>query len=279
MKTIYALIMAGMLALCGAAQAAPAAAAADVRLYRLDCGTMHFSDLSMMSDSGEYQGQTYDIVISCYVIKHGDDYMLWDTGFAKNFQQGVKNGTLDMKLSTTIVDQLRTIGLSSDDIRYVAISHSHFDHTGQTKDFPKATLIMQQREYAVLSDKKAAEAHFIDPELLGIRPDHLKLIDGDYDFFGDGTVKTILLPGHTPGHMALQLTLPHAGPVILSGDQWHFTENRARNQVPTFNFDHDATLKSSARLEQILRSTGARLIIQHEPADNAKLPKLPAYLD
>ncbi len=62
---------------------------------------MHFGDLSMMSDSGEYKRQTYDIVISCYVIKHGDDWMLWDTGFAKSFWQGVKNGTLDMKLSTS----------------------------------------------------------------------------------------------------------------------------------------------------------------------------------
>lgn len=277
MKTIYSLLLAGMLAFSGASQAAPTPA--DVRLYRLDCGTMHFGDLSMMSDSGEYKGQTYDIVISCYVIKHGDDSMLWDTGFARSFQQGVKNGSLDMKLSATIIDQLHTIGLKSDDIRYVAVSHAHFDHTGQTKDFPNATLIMQKLEFDVLADKKATAEHFIDPELLGIRPDHLKLIDGDHDFFGDGSVRAILLPGHTPGHMALQLTLPNTGPVILSGDQWHFTENRARNQVPTFNFDHDSTLTSSARLDEILRKTGARLIIQHEPADNAKLPALPAYLD
>lgn len=277
MKTIYSLVLAGILALCAAAQAAPAPA--DVRLYRLDCGTMHFGDLSMMSDSGQYKGQTYDIVISCYVIRHGNDWMLWDTGFARSFQQGVRNGSLDMKLSSTIIDQLRVIGLGSDDIGYVALSHSHFDHTGQTRDFPHATLIMQAREFAVLSDKKLAAEHFIEPELLGVRPDHLKLIDGDHDFFGDGTVRAILLPGHTPGHMALQLTLPHAGVVILSGDQWHFTENRVRNQVPSFNFDHDSTLKSSARLEDIVRRTGARLIIQHEPADNAGLPALPAYLD
>jgi hypothetical protein len=79
--------------------------------------------------------------------------------------------------------------------------------------------------------------------------------------------------------MALQVTLPRSGVVILSGDQWHFPENRRDNQVPTFNFDHDATIDSSGKLERLIARTKAKLIIQHEPADNAQLPVLPGYLD
>jgi glyoxylase-like metal-dependent hydrolase (beta-lactamase superfamily II) len=263
----------------GAAPTSP-----DMRLYRLDCGTMHIGDMTLMSDSGEYKGRSYDIVISCYLIKHGDTWMLWDTGFDKSFQAGVTQGQLKMDLKDTIADQLARLGLKREDIRYVALSHAHFDHSGQSNDFPDATLVLQRKEYAVLADRKNAEAHFITPELLSAhapeRGEHaLRLIDGDHDFFGDGLVKAIALPGHTPGHMALQLKLPHAGTVVLSGDQWHFPENRAKHQVPSFNFDHAATLASSEKLERIIRREHARLIIQHEPKDNMALPKLPAYLD
>jgi glyoxylase-like metal-dependent hydrolase (beta-lactamase superfamily II) len=255
--------------------------APDIRLYRLDCGTMHIGDMSMMSDAGHYKGRSYDIVISCYLVKHDDTWMLWDTGFARSFLAGVKQGALEMNLSTTIDKQIKELGLQPSDIRYVALSHAHFDHAGQTNDFPAATLVLQKAERAVLNDEKAASEHFIQPELLEkhLASGRIQEIDGDHDFFGDGTVRAIALPGHTPGHMALQVTLPRSGVVILSGDQWHFPENRRDNQVPTFNFDHDATIDSSGKLERLIARTKARLIIQHEPADNAKLPLLPGYLE
>jgi glyoxylase-like metal-dependent hydrolase (beta-lactamase superfamily II) len=280
-KLLSVLSLSLLLCFCGPASASRPD---DLRLYRLDCGNMHIGDMSMMSDAGQYQGRSYDIVISCYLIRHGDTWLLWDTGLDRHFLAGVTEGGLDMKLSSTIARQLATLRLKPEDIRYVALSHAHFDHTGQSNDFPQATLVMQRAEYAVLADPARARAHFILPELLSAHVDaqaggRLQLIDGDYDFFGDGQVKAIFLPGHTPGHMALQLKLPHAGVVILSGDQWHFPENRANDQVPGFNFDHDATLASSKRLEALIASEHARLIIQHEPKDNAALPHLPSWLD
>lgn len=271
-----------LVAFMGAASAA-APAPADMRLYRLDCGTMTLGDMSMMSDTGEYKGRSYDIVISCYLIKHGDTWMLWDTGYPRSFQGGVTQGTLKMNLDKTLVDQLATLGPKPADIGYVVLSHAHFDHSGQSNDFPQSTLVIQRAEYDVLANKQDAEAHFIQPELLsahtGGKQDKLRLLDGDTDLFGDGSVKLYALPGHTPGHMALELTLPHTGTLMLSGDQWHFTENHEHNQVPTFNYNHDQTIASSKRLEAIIARDHARLIIGHEPKDNAALPKVPKYLD
>lgn len=256
----------------------------NVRLYRLDCGTMHLGDLTLMSDSGAYKGRSYDIVVSCYLIKHGDDWLLWDTGLSEDFLGGVTSGSLKMKLTKTLVEQLKGLGLSPKDIDFVALSHAHFDHAGQTGDFPESTLILQRREYEILFQEKVAKAHFIEPGLLKShvsdpKLSNVKLIEGNHDLFGDGLVKMIALPGHTPGHMALELTMRNSGTVLLSGDQWHFTENRLRNQVPTFNFSHAQTLESSEKLEQLANREGVTFIIQHEPADNAGLPALPDYLD
>jgi N-acyl homoserine lactone hydrolase len=82
------------------------------------------------------------------------------------------------------------------------------------------------------------------------------------------------LPGHTPGHNALLVRLA-SGPVLLSGDQYHFTEQVANRGVPSFNHDRADTLASHDRFDRIARNLGAKVIIQHEPADVAKLPAFP----
>jgi len=76
MKKILSALALSLLAFSCVAPAS-AAEGTDMRLYRFDCGTMTLGDLSMMSDAGEYKGRSYDIVISCYLIKHGNDWLLW----------------------------------------------------------------------------------------------------------------------------------------------------------------------------------------------------------
>lgn len=283
MNRIYSNIAAVILGLL--VVGASYAATPELRMYRLDCGRMTLGDKSMMSDEGLYKGQSYDIVISCYLIKHGKNWLLWDTGLPKKYMPGpVLEGSLKTQLDRTVVDQLHDLGLQANDINYVVVSHSHFDHAGQVNDFPQATLIIQRAELAALADPAVAAEHFIDGNLLsahisGKKLQRVRVIDGDVDLFGDGTLRTIQTPGHTPGSMALLLNLEKSGPYILSGDQWHFTENRAQNQVPTFNYDHNQTKTSGAKLERVIAQSHATLVIQHEPLDNQKLPKPPAFLD
>jgi glyoxylase-like metal-dependent hydrolase (beta-lactamase superfamily II) len=82
------------------------------------------------------------------------------------------------------------------------------------------------------------------------------------------------LPGHTPGHYALLVRLA-SGPVLLSGDLYHFTEQVANRGVPPFNHDRADTLASMDRYDRIAKNLKAKTIIQHEPADIIKLPPFP----
>jgi len=272
-------------ALSFAALGSSYAATPDLKLYRLDCGHMTLGDKSVMSDEGMYGGQSLDIVMSCYLIKHGDDWMLWDAGLPRKYLGGLlKEGSFTTGLERPIVDQLGDLGLRPADIKYVAVSHAHFDHAGQIGDFPNATLIIQRAELEAMADTQTAAARYIDASLFrshvaGGRLTRVKVIDGDVDLFGDGTLKTIWTPGHTPGSMALLIKLKHAGPYVLSGDQWHFTENHTRQQVPTWNYDHRQTVDSGKKLDRVIAATHAKLVIEHEPVDNGKLPKLPGFLD
>lgn len=272
-------------ALYGASIPSSYAASPEVKMYRLDCGHMRLGDKALFSDAGLYKGEQQDIVMSCYLIRHGKDWILWDTGLPKKYLKGpLTEASFTSKLDRTIVDQLRELKLGAKDIKYVIVSHAHFDHAGQLNDFPNATLIIQRAELEAIGNTKVALEHHIQGDLFtshisGRTLKRVRLVDGDVDLFGDGTLKTIHIPGHTPGSMALLINFKNAGPYILSGDQWHFTENRQRNQVPAYNYSHDDTLASSKKLEDLVSQTHATLVIQHEPTDNAKLPKPPAFLD
>jgi glyoxylase-like metal-dependent hydrolase (beta-lactamase superfamily II) len=96
----------------------------------------------------------------------------------------------------------------------------------------------------------------------------------DLDVFKDGRVVMLTTPGHTPGHNALLVRLA-SGPVLLTGDLYHFTEQVANRGVPPFNHNRADTLASMDRFDRIGRNLKAKVIIQHEPADIAKLPAFP----
>jgi glyoxylase-like metal-dependent hydrolase (beta-lactamase superfamily II) len=101
----------------------------------------------------------------------------------------------------------------------------------------------------------------------------------DRDVFGDGTVVIKFTPGHTPGHQSLFLKLAHTGPVVLSGDLYHYPEELRLKVVPSFDFNKEQTAKSRAMLEEFARKNKAQLWIQHDAANSAKLKKAPQYYD
>ena len=252
---------------------------APVSLWRLDCGKIVAFDLNEFSDTDAYVGQHKDLAASCYLIRHGDTYMLWDTGLPKALMNHVpdpKQG-LDATLTVTIVDQLAKLGVKPEQISIVGISHEHFDHTGQAGDFPNAKLLMGKGD---IDDMRGPNAERGAPLAHWLKDGGaMEPVTGDKDVFGDGTVTMLDMPGHTPGHHALLVKLAHKGYVLLSGDTAHFAENYATDGVPSFNANRADTLASFDRFKKLAANLHATVIIQHEPADIAKLPAFPKAAD
>jgi N-acyl homoserine lactone hydrolase len=256
-------------------------AEAPIRLYVLDCGRIEFKDMAMFSDTGEYDGKSGKLVDTCYLIRHPKGILLWDTGLGDKIADqkgGVDNNGIHLYVDVTLQQQLKSLSLAPQDINYLAFSHFHFDHTGNANLFTSATWILNSAELAGALAPKPTIAE--DPSTLSAR-EHTKtqMIDGDYDVFGDGSVKILKAPGHTPGHQVLEVKLAKSGTVILGGDLYHTQENRKSRHVPPINTSRAETLASMDRIERIVQNTHARFIIQHNPEDVAALPKLPGYLD
>jgi N-acyl homoserine lactone hydrolase len=259
------------------AMQAPAAPKAEVELWRLHCGEFTIKQYgAFFSDTFQYPEGPKDIVASCYLIRHGDRYMLWDTGLTdaligKDFD----NPAQTIRVKRSLVDQLAELKLKPEEIGTIGISHWHFDHVGQAGRFPRATLMMGKGDVALLrtsppvdEDSVKALAHWLTGG------GKIEEVSADKDVFGDGRVVMLRMPGHTPGHYALLVRLA-SGPVLLSGDQYHFTEQVKNRGVPPFNDNRADTLASSDRFERIAANLKAKVIIQHEKADIARLPAFP----
>ena len=243
-------------------------ATVEITLARLDCGT-GFNDQRRFSDTFAYSEPRVPFTYSCYVIKHGDEYMVWDTGY--------QPGSNPSAPKVSLLDQLAQLTIKPEQVKYVGISHFHADHTGQLASLPGATLLIGEREWSALTAPKpmtGANVAGFTPWISGgakVEPQA-----ADKDVFGDGSVVILRTPGHTPGHQALLVRLKDKGAVILSGDAAHFHENYESNGVPGFNYDRAETLASLERLKQIQKNLKATVIIQHDPRDIDKLPAFPA---
>jgi N-acyl homoserine lactone hydrolase len=255
-----------------------------VRLYILDCGDI--------TGVGEVQfgfkpGQLADsrMVTPCYLIVHPRGTLMWDTGEISDADfkgNPTKQGAYTV--TRPLLPQLAALGYRPADITYLALSHYHGDHVANANSFAGSTWIVQDVERTAMfakQDGKAKGSNAPNPAFFGklANSKTILLHSEDHDVFGDGTVVIKFTPGHTPGHQSLFLKFANTGPVVLSGDLYHYPEERSLGLVPGFDVNPDQTRKSRAGLEVFLKKSGAQLWIQHSPASNAKLKKPPQYYE
>lgn len=237
-----------------------------LQMWRLDCGTFI----------------THHLTDSCYLIRHGRDLMLWDTGLSADLLQNPtrgRNGSVAV-LRQTIASQLATLHLKPRQIGIVALSHVHSDHIGQAAAFAHARLIVGRKDWRMITaahPPRGLEPSRLEPWIEGRCPKIL--VDGDYDVFGDGSVVMLATPGHTPGHHSLLVRLQAFGPVLLTGDLYYSESQRRHQQPAPHDFDHAAALASFRRFESLAARMGAKVIVQHDPADVSRLPRLPRAAD
>ena len=239
-----------------------------VKLYQLVGGSIFVKKLEAFSQDTTYTGQTKQFTDAYYVISHPKGNLMWDAGLPEGLvipePFNEPSGVFAIQRPDSLVNQLKTIGFKIDDFKYFAMSHSHFDHTGHANYMKDATWLVQENEY-----------DFVKKELT-LAPSVSQLskvqkLNGDHDVFGDGTVIIKYMPGHTIGHQVLYVDLGLEKPILLTGDLYHFEENRTTKGVPSFNYDVKQTLESMDKFEAFAKEKNAEVIIQHSPGDYEKL--------
>ena len=241
------------------------------RLYVMDCGHNAATDQSRWSP-GVNVGKPIELSDNCYLIKHGSDWLLWDTGYPDAIaEKPVTGQTGTATRAKTLAAQLAEVGVKPVDIKYLAVSHHHGDHIGNVDMFPDSTLLIQKAEFdfAFAPDKK--------PPFKAERP--IRKIEGDLDVFGDGSLTIISTPGHTPGHQSLVVHLPKTGWLILSGDAIHFKDNWDNKRVASMNTSAEQTQASLKKIEDLMAQKKAQLWINHDKPQSQAQKRSPQFYD
>lgn len=253
-----------------------------VALYTFHGGSVGANNLNLFAQGETYKGESKKLVDAFYVIKHPKGVLLWDTGLPEGLvgqePYTTPDGAFTIARKDSILNQLATIGVKKEDIDYIAFSHIHFDHTGAANHFAASKWLVQKPEYSFAIGEEIKGNGFYAPDSFKELTNVIEL-SGDRDVFGDGSVIIKSMPGHTPGHQVLFIDLPENGPTLLSGDMYHFQENRDGNVIPRFNHDLDQSKTAIANFEAFAKAKNAKVYIQHEPADFAKMPVAPKALN
>jgi glyoxylase-like metal-dependent hydrolase (beta-lactamase superfamily II) len=274
MKALRSLLMlasiAGALVVAGFARPPK-----ELRLYVFDCGGLTTPDPSMFGLTKK-EVSRLDMANSCYLVVHRKGALLFDTGMSEAWLKTPMAATFAAHMNKSLKAQLEEIGYTPDRIDYLVLSHLHADHTGSANDYAGATWLVQKAEREAMFAPEAMKEPAAET-YKALQSSKTEILSGDYDVFGDGAVVIKATPGHTPGSQSLFVKLAQTGPVLLSGDLWHFPEQRALNRVPVFDVNKEQTLTSRAAMEEFMKETGAQLWIGHDAAGFATRKKAPSY--
>jgi len=223
-----------------------------------------------------------DFVNSSYLIVHPRGTLQFDSGGIPDSAFKADGAPVTegvMSATKPLLPQLAAAGYKPSDIMYFALSHYHSDHTGNANAFAGATWIAQKADRDFMFGDKP-EGIIQPATYSALKGAKTRILDNEeLDVFGDGTVRLIPTPGHTPGHQVLLVRLPKRGPVLLAGDLYHYPEERIKGTTPTFEFNAEQSKASRAKVEALLKQTKAELWIEHDMATHAKLPKSPAFIE
>ncbi|MDH3420851.1 MAG: N-acyl homoserine lactonase family protein [Gammaproteobacteria bacterium] len=259
------------------------------RLYVLEGGVL-------VSDPGSYQLREDEVAstelsIAAYLIVHRNGVLIWDTlGIAD--EERIPEGTgaeqtiirsdrqeRHVTLGPPLLEQLAEIGYAPSDVTHLALSHFHWDHTANANAFADATWLVHPVERdSMFSGSAGGSARPATYDQLENSETILVTAD-EHDVFGDGTVILKAAPGHTPGHQVLYVNLPRTGGVVLSGDLYHYPEERSLHRMPVNEERGGATGPSRQAVEAFLERKQAELWIGHDLIAHRNLNKAPAYYD
>lgn len=264
MKRMMLAAAAVAMAMTGAS-AQSAAAPASLKLWRLDCGRFEIADL-------EKRGPV-SMPVSCYLVRHDDRLTMFDAGLSADLlgKPLVQTGQT-IHLDRTLAPQLAEIGIDPAAVSTLVVSHYHGDHHGQAGLFPNARLLIGAGDAAVL--RKREDRGALGPWLSGQRP--VEEVTLDVDLSGDGRVRVLATPGHTPGHLSMFVRTGRQAAYILTGDLVHERRQIAGREMSGNHVDKTAALASLERVIALADSLRAVIIVGHDKADVAKLPVFPA---
>lgn len=239
-----------------------------MKIHPLFAGTLRMKKGVYFSDAA--RDESIDIPVSCFLVRHEQGNLLFDTGCHPELtiDASARIGGMARAMQVvstpgvTVLDSLAQAGCRPDDIDLVVNSHLHTDHCGCNTFFGRAAMICHRCELAAARAENASRSGYFGIDWESCQS--ITEIEADHDVFGDGSVVLIPLPGHTPGSIGALLTPMHGAPVLLTADAASMQSNLDKREVPRNTWNADLFVQSLDEIDR-LRSAGTRIFYGHDP--------------
>lgn len=208
-------------------------------------------------------------------VKHPKGSLLFDTGLGDSVDIHFEEMPLLPRLiinyqkGKSVRQQLLEAKIDTDTIQNIVMSHLHWDHASGIKDFPKATVWVDEAELTFACGEEVKTPPFIPKQYEGssikwknipFSPKAYLCFEESYDFFGDGSIVFVRLGGHTAGSVGMFLNLANGKKFFFTGDiTWvveGFKELSPKHRLPSSMVDKDPELikENIFKIHQLLKA-------------------------
>lgn len=237
-------------------------ARSQVRLFAFNCGWFQCRPgYFVEGDEGDYQRGP----VPSYLIEHPKGRALFDTGMGVRYRRDLADAMPADKFGLQwfegmdVATRLKAIDVDPASIDWVINSHLHIDHCGGNAHLPNATVIVQRREWDAARGNPEPGLYEAQDYDTG-QP--VRLIDGEHDLFGDGSLRIVPTWGHTPGHQSVIVRL-EKGEILLAGDCCYTERNLDVMTLPRATADVEQGMLTFERLARA-RAGGTRILFGHD---------------
>lgn len=253
------------------------------RLWALEGGTLQ-------DDRGKLVvGESGQVTLPCpsFLIEHERGLVLMDTGLvpATADDPMAVYGEMGKELSVSLTHaqridrQIEALGFALTDVKHVIMSHLHWDHTGGMYLFPHAEFHVMSGELQYAHWPLPAGPAYRLEDITPTRGFKWNEIEGaELDFFGDGSLVILHMPGHTPGNASLLVRL-RSRTILLAADSAHLRSGYLSDLPMPSDWNTLQSVQSLRRLRQIARSHDAMVWILHDPEDWAEYKHAPEFYE
>ena len=174
------------------------------------------------------------------------------------------------------LDQLRDLGVDPDGVERVIMTHLHVDHTGAMRLLPNARFVTTREEWAAATGRRATAQGYVAGHL----PPEARMEFVDFagsgepsgpfgatiDLLGDGSIRLLSTPGHSPGHLSVLLRVADGRNVLVVGDAVYTLRNLELERAPLLVSDKGAYFRSLRELKAYAaQEPDAILVPTHDP--------------
>lgn len=226
--------------------------------------------------------------IYVWVIEHPEGLIVIDTGIPADANKRIwfppfmplvqRAAVFDMTPEEEVGPQLKKLGFSTHDVRWVVLTHLHQDHDGGLHHFPKAEFVVSRREWEAAIGLRGRMNGYLNqrwpdwfqPSLVDFDHTPFESFKGQHILTKDGDIHLVPTPGHSPGHLSVILNEGDLS-IFFAGDASYTEDMLISGKTDGIGMDPQAQRDSHKEILDYAEQNATIYLPSHDPGSKERL--------